>query len=135
MQQRQATQLDRKLLTQIVKDGLPGFIAGTASYLYVWLNPLTYNDVPWAALCALGGFLAALLSSAKKRVILGSVLVGAVGLNLAHVVIDLTADATSHNLLPFELAYTFLVTAAGALAGIALGRLARHLTGYLPLAR
>jgi hypothetical protein len=64
-------------------------------------------------------------------VVLASVLVGAVGLNLVHVGIDLTADATSHNLLPFELAYTFLVTAAGALAGIALGRLARRLTGHL----
>jgi hypothetical protein len=72
-----------------------------------------------------------LLSPAKMRVVLGSVLVGAVGLNLAHVVIDLTADATSHNLFPFELAHTFFVTAVGALAGIVLGRPFRRLIEYL----
>jgi hypothetical protein len=59
MQQRQVPQIDRRLLMQIVKDGLLGFTAGTASYLYVWLNPITYDDVHWAALCALGGFVAA----------------------------------------------------------------------------
>jgi hypothetical protein len=123
--------INGKLLTQIVRDGLSGLIAGMASYLYVWLNPVTYDYVPWAALCALGAFLAALLGPAKKRVVLASVVSGAVGLNLAHIVIDLTADATSHNLFPFELAFTFFVTAVGAVAGIAVGRPFRRLVEYL----
>lgn len=110
---------------------LPGLMAGAGSYVYVWLDPRVYKNgdglVPWVAVCALGGLLAALLSPAKKRIVLGSVLVGAVGLNLARIVIDTTADPTSHNLFPFELGFTCISTAAGAFAGIVLGRLGKRL--------
>jgi len=108
-------------------------LAGAAAYSYVWLDK-AYLDGVWAALSALAGFLAmmlggALLPGVKVRPVWGSFVVGALGLNFVRILIDTAADPTAHNLLPFELAYTFIVTGAGGLAGIALGRLGLRLAG------
>jgi hypothetical protein len=108
-------------------------LAGAAAYSYVWIDK-AYSDGVWAALSALAGFLAMMLGGAlqpglKMRHVLGSFGVGALGLNFVRILIDTTADPTAHNLFPFELAYTFVVTGAGGLAGIALGRLGLRVSG------
>jgi hypothetical protein len=116
--------------TRIVKAGVVGFIAGAASYGYVWLNPRTSNILEWLALCVVAGFLTSLISDAKLSIALMGVVTGAFSLNVIHIGMDAAADPTSHNLFPFELAFTLLVTTSGAPIGMALDRFTKHLLGY-----
>ena len=115
--------------TKIARTCIVGFIAGTVSYLYVWLTPRASNLILWLALCALAGFVTFLISDTKMVIALTSVVTGAFSLNLAHIVVDAAIDPTSHNLFPFELAFTLLLTAAGAAMGVGLAILAKHLIG------
>jgi len=106
--------------------GIIGFVAGAASYLYIWLNPQTSNLVLYLAICALAGLVASLQSHTKMTLALIAVMMGAFTLNVAHIARDVAADPTSHNLFPFELAFTLLITGSGATVGIALGMLAKR---------
>ena len=103
-----------------------GFMAGGAAYLYLWLNPVISNPILWPGLCGLAGFLAFLMSDTSMAITLMAVITGAFSLNVIHIVTDVAADPTSHNLFPFELAFTLLLTGAGAVIGVALARLARY---------
>ena len=103
-----------------------GFLAGAASYLHLWLNPFMSNPILWLALCGLAGFLAFLISDTTMAITVMAVLTGAFSLSATHIAIDVAADPTSHNLFPFELASTLLLTAAGAAIGVGLARLAKY---------
>lgn len=103
-----------------------GVVAGAAAYLYLWLNPVMSNPILWPALCGLAGFLAFLTSDTTMPITLMAVLTGAFSLNVLHIAMDLAADPTSHNLFPFELAFTLLLTGAGAAIGVCLARLVKH---------
>jgi len=103
-----------------------GLIGGATAYLYLWLNPAMSNPILWPGLCALAGFLAFLMSDTTMATSLMAVLTGAFSLNVIRIAIDVAADPTSHNLFPFELAFTLLLTGAGAVIGVGLARLAKY---------
>jgi hypothetical protein len=116
--------------TKTVRAGVVGFISGAASYAYIWLNPRTSNILEWLALCAVAGFVTSLISDANLSMALMGIVTGAFSLNVIHIGTDAAADPTSHNLFPFELAFTLLVTTSGAAIGIALEKLAKRTIAY-----
>src|SRR3954469_18482296 len=116
-----------------LKAWVVGSMAGAGAYLYLWLNPVISNPILWPAVCGLAGFLAFLMSDATMATTLMAVLTGAVSLNVIHIAIDIAADPTSHNLFPFELAFTLFLTGVGAAIGIGLARLVKYWIARRPI--
>jgi hypothetical protein len=80
--------------------------------------------IAWCVTAGLSGFTLRLFSVDRKRVIFLGVVGAAVAANVANIVYDTSRDPTSHNLFPFELAYTVVISLAGGVTGVILASVA-----------
>ena len=101
---------------------LPGILA---CGIPLW--PLAYREVSigarpapgtWIALAALAGVLAFRTLGHGFWRSVGAVLLGFALAVLARVVVETSADPTTHNLFPFEVAFAVAIALPGAVVGV-----------------
>jgi hypothetical protein len=100
---------------------LPGFLA---CGLTLW--PLSYREVSlgarpapgvWMLLAALAALVAFRILGGGFRWSVAAVLAGFALAVMARVIVETAADPTTHNLFPFEVAYTVVIAFPGAALG------------------
>lgn len=79
------------------------------------------NLLGWGTAAFLSALVLAMFSGTRKWIIAIATIVSPLAANIANIVYDLAKDPTSHNLFPFELYMTTIVTGCGALVGAVIG--------------
>lgn len=76
--------------------------------------------IEWCETSFAASFALVAFTTARRKMILLGVVAAAIAANVANIIYDVSDDPTSHNLFPFELAVTGVISIAGAVAGIAI---------------
>lgn len=83
----------------------------------------------WCVTSFAASFVLVAFTKARRRMILLGVLAAAIAADIADIAYDVSLDPTSHNLFPFELAMTGVISIAGAAVGIAIASAFRMKAG------
>ncbi len=83
----------------------------------------------WCVTSFAASFVLVAFTKARRRMILLGVVAAAIAADIADIAYDVSLDPTSHNLFPFELAMTGVISIAGAAVGIAIASAFRMKAG------
>ena len=75
----------------------------------------------WGSAAFLAALVLAMFSESRKWIIVAGTIAAPLAANTANVGYDLMKDSTSHNLFPFELFMTVVITGSAALIGAVIG--------------